>query len=249
MSNLNFPLLSKEQIEVRVQSVSDKGYATLLLYKDARVDQNILDNAVGQFNWQRLHEMKNGKLYCKVGIYAGAVCEGRTDWVWKEDVGVESNTEAVKGEASDAFKRACFSWGIGRELYTAPFTCVKLTADEVTTNRSGKKTTFAKFSVAEIGYDDNRVINHLVIVDSKGATRYTMGKAVNVPQPQVDAISEPKIEYNKFARLDEALLALENCEDIQLLKDIFQEYVELKDCGEFMRKGKLIQDKLTKKRA
>ena len=40
--------------------------------------------------------------------------------MWKEDCGTESFTEKEKGEASDAFKRAGFRWGIGIELYNSP---------------------------------------------------------------------------------------------------------------------------------
>ena len=127
--------LRADEIECRVQSVKDfpndpkRSGLVLLLYKDARVDMNILDETVGAENWQREHYECKGNLFCRVGIctkvkidMSGA--EGDVllpDWVWKSDCGTESNTEAQKGEASDSFKRACFNWGIGRELYTAPF--------------------------------------------------------------------------------------------------------------------------------
>lgn len=111
---MTFRDLTKDDIECRVQSVKQNGLV-LLLYKNARVDMNILDETFGAENWQREHYECKGNLFCKVGIYAGG------EWVWKSDCGVESNTEAQKGESSDSFKRACFNWGIGRELYTAPF--------------------------------------------------------------------------------------------------------------------------------
>lgn len=119
---LKFRDLTAEEIDCRVQSVKPKGLV-LLLYKDARVDQNILDETVGAENWQREHYECKGNLFCRVGIDTNA---GMGDgfaprWVWKADCGTESNTEAQKGEASDSFKRACFNWGIGRELYTSPF--------------------------------------------------------------------------------------------------------------------------------
>lgn len=110
---MTFRDLTKDDIECRVQSVKQNGLV-LLLYKNARVDMNILDETVGADKWQREHYECKGNLFCKVGIYLG-------EWVWKSDCGVESNTEAQKGESSDSFKRACFNWGIGRELYTAPF--------------------------------------------------------------------------------------------------------------------------------
>ena len=115
--------LRADEIECRVQSAKQNGLV-LLLYKDARVDMNILDETVGASNWQREHYECKGNLFCRVGIDIGTH-EGKAErWVFKSDCGTESNTEAQKGEASDSFKRACFNWGIGRELYTAPFTWI-----------------------------------------------------------------------------------------------------------------------------
>ena len=114
--------LRADEIECRVQSVKENGLV-LLLYKDARVDMNILDETVGSSNWQREHYECKGNLFCRVGIGISRQ-DGTCEWVWKSDCGTESNTEAQKGEASDSFKRACFNWGIGRELYTAPFTWI-----------------------------------------------------------------------------------------------------------------------------
>ena len=107
--------LRADEIEVRVGIVKKNGIS-LLLYKDARCDMNILDETFGITGWQRKHELINGALFCTVSI------KGENgEWISKQDVGVESYTEAVKGAASDSFKRACFNIGIGRELYTAPF--------------------------------------------------------------------------------------------------------------------------------
>ena len=111
---MKFRDLKAEEIECRVQQVKDTGLV-LLLYKDSRTDMNILDETVGAENWQREHYECKGNLFCRVGIKCG------DEWVWKSDCGTESNTEAQKGEASDSFKRACFNWAIGRELYTSPF--------------------------------------------------------------------------------------------------------------------------------
>lgn len=110
---MEFRLLRADEIECRVSSVLEDGIV-LLLYKDARCDQNILDETVGCLNWQRHHSRDNAN--CIVSIWDND--KGR--WIEKEDTGTESNTEAEKGLASDSFKRACFNWGIGRELYTAP---------------------------------------------------------------------------------------------------------------------------------
>ena len=118
MCNANiFRTLNADEIEVRVQQVtnSQKKRAVLLLYKNARVDMDMLDEKFGCLGWQREHTFKEGKNYCKVSVYD----TDKQMWVSKEDVGVESNTEETKGEASDSFKRACVNLGIGRELYSA----------------------------------------------------------------------------------------------------------------------------------
>ena len=124
--------LSISQIEFRIQSINKGGYATILAYKNARVDMERLDAVHGD-KWQRKQQFIDGKLYCSVGIFNKDLKE----WVWREDVGTESATEKEKGQASDAFKRACFNWGIGRELYSYPSIQIKLNSDEVK-NDNGK---------------------------------------------------------------------------------------------------------------
>lgn len=108
--------LKADEIEVRVGTVGQKG-VTMLLYKNARVDRQILDETFGQLNWQDKYSENKGNLFCSIGVYDA----DKKEWVWKEDCGTESQTEKEKGEASDAFKRAGFRWGIGIELYTSPF--------------------------------------------------------------------------------------------------------------------------------
>ena len=149
---IEFRDLTADDIEVRVQSVKNNGLI-LLLYKNARVDMNILDETVGAENWQREHYECKGNLFCRVGIYCEN--EGTTKpacWVWKSDCGTESNTEAQKGEASDSFKRACFNWGIGRELYTSPFLWVKSEDCKI---ENGK--CFDKFKVTKIVIEDKKI--------------------------------------------------------------------------------------------
>lgn len=113
-----------DQIDFRLQSINKGGYATILAYKDARVDMQRLDDVVGPLNWRREHCRENHN--CIVSIYDPE----KQEWVSKEDTGTESNTEQQKGLASDSFKRACFNWGIGRELYDYPLIQVKLRDDE-----------------------------------------------------------------------------------------------------------------------
>lgn len=151
-----FRSLTSEDIECRVNTVSEKG-CSLLLYKDARCDMKILDETVGAENWKRSHELINGNLFCNVSIYD----DNKKEWVTKQDVGTESYTEKEKGQASDAFKRACFNWGIGRELYTAPF--IWINADSVTLKdvpgQGGKKkfTTHDEFRVTQIIIEDGEI--------------------------------------------------------------------------------------------
>lgn len=157
--------LRADEIECRVQSVKENGLV-LLLYKDARVDMNILDETVGSANWQREHYECKGNLFCRVGIRCDQVkyreANGDTgiapDWVFKSDCGTESNTEAQKGEASDSFKRACFNWGIGRELYTAPFTWIPADKCNIKDGKNGSKQCFDKFVVEKIIIQDKQIV-------------------------------------------------------------------------------------------
>lgn len=160
---MNFRKLKPSEIDLRVGTVTGKG-VSFLLYKDARVDMTILDETVGAEKWQRDHFELKGNLFCRVGIKCG------DEWVWKADCGTESRTEKEKGESSDSFKRACVCWGIGRELYTAPFIWVQLPKDFYEGDKLTKKaqSTLNRFKVSEIGYNDKGEINKLVIVDKDG---------------------------------------------------------------------------------
>lgn len=122
--------LRADEIEVRVGTVGANG-VTLLLYKNARVDRQILDETFGQFGWMNDYKELKGNMYCGVGVYDNSTGY----WIWKWDCGTESNTEKEKGEASDAFKRACFKWGIGIELYTAPFIFLPVATDPIGNNK------------------------------------------------------------------------------------------------------------------
>ena len=155
-----FRLLKESEIECRVKRCTDKG-ATLLLYKTARTDMDILDETVGPYNWDSVYEEIKGNLFCSIGITTD---NGRT--VWKQDCGIESREDSEgnqkKGEASDAFKRAGFKWGIGRELYTAPDIFVPANKMNI---QNGK--TFDTFSVERISYDNERRISGICIRNDK----------------------------------------------------------------------------------
>lgn len=176
---LKFRKLRADEIDCRVQTVTEKG-CSILLYKDARVDQNILDETVGQECWQRKHELINGNLFCSVGILCSRV-DGTYEWVWKQDVGTESNTEKEKGQASDSFKRACFNWGIGRELYTAPFVWINAGNVKIV-ERNGKKTTYDRFTVGSIEYT-NKKISFLTILDKDRKVVYSYGSPTAAQKP------------------------------------------------------------------
>jgi len=164
-------LLTADEIECRVGTISEKGLS-LLLYKDARADMKILDEVFGPNNWQRTHEVIGGNLYCNVQIYD----EQKKQWISKMDVGTESYTEKEKGQASDSFKRACVSVGIGRELYTAPF--IWIAASKVSIQPKGDKCiTYDKFRVKDIEYNDNREIIGLTILNQDGKVVYSLGSS------------------------------------------------------------------------
>lgn len=162
--NLNFRNLKASEIDVKPQTVKDNGFS-LLLYKNARVDMDVLDETVGAMNWQRKHSRENAN--CIVSIYD----EDKKIWVEKEDTGTESFTEKEKGLASDSFKRACFNWGIGRELYTSPFIWIS-DSKYIKKNKEGKLALTDKFSVKEITVVD-KVITELEIIDSKGTVVFS----------------------------------------------------------------------------
>lgn len=170
-----FRRLRADEIEIRAAQVAKNGtgkvYASLLLYKDARVDQRLLDETIGPMNWQRSHQIIDGNLYCTVSVWD----KEKGIWISKQDVGTESNTEKEKGQASDSFKRACFNWGIGRELYTAPNVFVQLEDKEYKEKSYNGKTTLQmtqSFFVSHIDYDDDGNIISLIVCDKRGNQRF-----------------------------------------------------------------------------
>ena len=206
---MKFRELEANEIECRVAQISTnkdrspKGL-TLLLYKDARVDMKLLDEEVGCMNWKREHMELKGNIYCGISIWDSA----KNTWVTKWDCGKESNTESEKGEASDSFKRAGFNWGIGRELYTAPFIWIDANDTEIQPNAKGVMQCKDSFNVTNITYKD-RVITGLQIASKKtGSIVFNYG--MNTP-PKTQKKSEPKKEETKsdddIAKKFEPLLA------------------------------------------
>lgn len=169
-------LLKANEIECRISTINAKGLS-LLLYKDARVDQRILDETFGAFGWKRSHQCIDGNLYCTVEVFDKETGE----WIAKQDVGTMSYSEKEKGQASDSFKRACFNWGIGRELYSAPFIWIPAAKTEIREKEGqGKENKFYcydNFSVKSIEYNTDREIAGLTIVNGKGVQVYELKAA------------------------------------------------------------------------
>ena len=182
--------LTAEEIECRVATCNQNG-VSLLLYKDARCDMNILDETVGSMNWQRKHTRDNAN--CTVEIWD----EAKNQWISKEDTGTESYTEKEKGQASDSFKRACFNWGIGRELYTAPFIWVNA-SDCNMIQKDGRWTTYDRFAVDSITIENKRITGLSIRNTKTGELVFTYGKApkktakANKPVVQETEVKCPK---------------------------------------------------------
>lgn len=207
MKKLEFPLLQPNQIEVRVGQVGEKGFS-LLLYKTARTDAEILDQVVGQGNWQKKFYTLNGVgigdsvrsiVVCSVGIYD----EDRKEWVWKDDSGTEGDIEQDKSVCSDAFKRAAGGscWGIGRELYYTGFIFVKGGTHKETLKNGGEKWVlddkYEKLFVKEIEWSKDTKLKKLVIVNQNKDVRYSYGSSEKVAQTSENQPKKAVSTFNK----------------------------------------------------
>lgn len=185
-----FRTLRADEIDCRISQIKEQegqpAGLTLLLYKDARCDQNILDETVGAYNWKREHTRDNRN--CIVSLWDTE----KGQWISKEDTGTESNTEKEKGLASDSFKRACFNWGIGRELYTAPF--IWIPASEISKfykNKIGKIAVYDNFSVTDIDYLDGNICYLTIKNEKTGKQCFKWGKKGKQEQRTVAPDCEP----------------------------------------------------------
>lgn len=223
-----------ESIDFRIQSINKGGYATILAYKDARVDMNRLDDVCGPLNWKREHSRENQN--CTVSIW----CNEKKQWISKEDTGTESFTEKEKGLASDSFKRACFNWGIGRELYDYPVIQIKLNSDEFTVENDKVKQSFKlnlrKWKWSSVWVEGN--LKSLICTDETGKVRFEFGKK----QPEQKQTTP---ERNQLFELDETEIiglknALNQCKSQEDLKKIWTANPELKKNTTFI---KLVTDR------
>ena len=199
MKTIRFRELKATEIDLRVGSTKKDQNGTcvgfqLLLYKDARVDANILDETVGAFNWQkRFYQVKN-TMICSVGINVNYDDETKEPlWVWKDDAGDESETEAIKGEASDSFKRASGGscWGIGRALYGAPFVWIKCDIDN-----DPKK---SHYLVSEIEYSNGEISKLVIINEKTKQVVYSCGSQYKVSKNADLTPQTPKQESKPIA--------------------------------------------------
>ena len=190
-------LLKANEIECRISTINEKGLS-LLLYKDARVDQRILDETFGAFGWKRSHQCIDGNLYCTVEIRD----KESGEWVSKQDVGTTGYTEKEKSQASDSFKRACFNWGIGRELYSAPFIWIPAGKAAIQ-KKDNKFYCNDRFSVKSISYNEDREIFALIIGNDKGQTVYELkakSNAGNDKGKQASKTAEKEPQQNTISK-------------------------------------------------
>ena len=203
-----FRTLRADEIECRIGSINSRGF-TLLLYKDARCDMNILDETVGEFNWQRDHKEIKGVVYCGVGINGRG--QGFLDeWMWKWDAGSESYTEKEKGEASDSFKRACVNWGIGRELYTAPLIYIRAKTEPQGKGYalSDKRDGYG-YKVAQIEYLDGKISKLIITKDGEQKFYFEADRFMEQSQNTID---------EKMAQM--VLVMAENSQNAQILNSM-----------------------------
>lgn len=210
---LEFRNLRADEIECRIGMIKANGLS-LLLYKDARCDMNILDETVGPLDWKRSHLRENAN--CIVSIWD----KDKKEWISKEDTGTESNTEKEKGLASDSFKRACVNWGIGRELYTSPF--IWIPANLCKIEDSGRKDQYGnaiymcknKFEVTHIEVKDKQITELQIINATTGVECFTWKQEDQikiepiVDEKLTDAEAEELYNYMKRKNLtDEQITA------------------------------------------
>lgn len=210
---MNFEKLKTDEIECRVQTVNENG-CSILLYKTARVDAKLLDETVGSMNWKNDFKIIDGVLYGCISIWDA----DKNEWVEKLDAGTETHTEAEKGRASDAFKRAGFKWGIGRELYSAPF--IWISKDKLKSHyeyKPNKWTTKDRFKVTSIAYDEDRIVE-LVIYNTS-----TNKKVFELYKPTVPKMTEINAQIKTLKLTEENIEEIKTKYEVKELKEMTDE--------------------------
>lgn len=170
MKEIKFPLLTKDDIEVRIGQLNkEQTKASLLLYQDARCGMKYLDLVVGVNNWQKKYYEVRGLVICSLGINVNYDEPNKEPyWIWKDDTGSAGTIEEEKSIVSDSFKRCCVCVGLARELYTSPTIWVDI------------KSKYDKFKVLDIQYNDDREIKSIVIGNEKGEPVFSYPKSTKV---------------------------------------------------------------------
>jgi hypothetical protein len=185
--SLLFRKLRIDEIDFRVQSIDARGVATILAYKDARVDMSMLDEKVGPYNWQKDYKVIDDNLYCGIGILVRDEDTNESRWIWKWDVGTSGDMEKEKSAASDSFKRSCFNWGIGRELYDFPIIKIALTGDETYKGNDGKLRQGFGLNLRDwswsVDYNTDGDMVSLIATDTSGKQRFSWKKGEAVAAP------------------------------------------------------------------
>jgi len=212
--NIEFPTLKANELEVRVKTTGfrngqEGAYCSLLIYKDTRCDQKILDQKFGVTGWQNYYSLIDGQLFCTIEIWD----QEKNMWVKKQNVGTVNNTEPEKSRASDAFKRACFNLGIGRELYSAPKIFINLAQGEYQLDKNGKPKPKGHFVLKKIEYDADRNITYCEIANSKGRVVYPnnprpssqMQPTYSTPQPTQAPVTQTQPAPQVTPGMDEEI--------------------------------------------
>lgn len=223
MNELKFRDLRADEIECRPAIIKETGLS-LLLYKNARVDQDILDETVGAMNWTRFHDRDNAN--CTVSIWN----EKEKMWVGKEDTGTESNTEKEKGLASDSFKRACFNWGIGRELYSSPFIWITNTQCTIKKGANDKLMTTDTFSVCHVEIENKKITSLGILNNKTGEVVFDWSRNdydAKIGKDKLDAIKALKLDAEKAKEVLKSF-GYEKSTDIKI-KDFAKVFTALKE--------------------
>lgn len=245
-----FRNLRADEIDCRISQIKEgqdkKPYAvTLLLYKDARCDQNILDETVTPMRWKREHTRDNRN--CIVSIWD----DERKQWVSKEDTGTESNTEKEKGLASDSFKRACFNWGIGRELYTAPYIEIRTPNCEIKTGKTGKNVCWDNFTVSEIVYENDVIVGLKIVNQRLKKVVYQYGKeqekpvAEEIAHEEEQTVQAPRATVTTHATVPPAEVTPETylLKEVNRLQQKFGESFNFMNCRKALIDGGIVPNK------
>lgn len=203
--------LKPEEIEIRVQQITEKG-AQLLLYKDSRCDKRILDETFGIFGWKDRYEEIKGNLFCTISIYD----EAEQQWIDKCDCGTETFSEKEKGEASDAFKRAGFNVGIGRELYTRIFYFASVPTKKNDKGKYDLANKYEKFTVAEISTnEETEKIEKIKIADSKGNIVFSYGYPKTTAKKEETKKMDKPVEMIEEGQITAIRILLKDHEELK----------------------------------